>query len=41
MPVKLLLGPAEEKTVTTTVRPLYLDTKLKEYTTGRTHDVSR
>ena len=40
MPVKLWLGPAEEKTVTITVRPLYLDTKLKEYTTGPTHDVT-
>lgn len=34
MPVKLLLGPAEEKTLTINVRPLYLDTKLKEYTAG-------
>lgn len=40
MPVKLLLGPTEEKTLTITVRPLYLDTKLKEYTTGPTHDVT-
>jgi hypothetical protein len=40
MPVKLLLGPAEEKALTITVRPLYLDTKLKEYTTGPTHDVT-
>ena len=38
--VKLLLGPAEEKTLTITVRPLYLDTKLKEYTTGPPHDVT-
>jgi hypothetical protein len=40
MPVKLLLGPAEEKTLTINVRPLYLDTKLKEYTAGPTHDVT-
>ena len=29
-PVKLLLGPLEEQLVSITVRPLYLDTKLKE-----------
>ncbi len=40
MPVKLFLGPAEEKTVTINVRPLYLDAKLKEYTAGATHDVT-
>jgi hypothetical protein len=40
LPVKLLLGPAEEKSLTITVRPLYLDTKLKEYTTGPTHDLT-
>lgn len=39
-PVKLLLGPAEEKTLTINVRPLYLDAKLKEYTVGPTHDVT-
>jgi hypothetical protein len=38
--VKLLLGPAEEKAVTISVRPLYLDTKLKEYTTGPAHDIT-
>ena len=38
--VKLLLGPADEKSLSITVRPLYLDTKLKEYTTGPTHDVT-
>src|SRR3974390_3588973 len=40
VPVKLLLGPSEEKSVTITVRPLYLDTKLKEYTTGPAHDIT-
>jgi hypothetical protein len=39
-PVKLLLGPAEEKTLTINVRPLYLDAKLKEFTAGPTHDVT-
>lgn len=37
---KILLGPAEEKTLPITVRPLYVDTKLKEYTTGPAHDVT-
>jgi len=40
MPVKLLLGPGEEKVLNITVRPLYLDTKLKDYTTGPTHEVT-
>ena len=34
--VKLLLGPS----VSITVRPLYLDTKLKEYTAGLVHDIT-
>jgi hypothetical protein len=38
--VKLLLGASEEKALTITVRPLYLDTKLKEYTTGPAHDIT-
>ena len=38
--VKLLLGPSEEKTLTISVRPLFLDTKLKEYTTGPAHDIT-
>jgi hypothetical protein len=38
--VKLLLGPSEEKSVTISVRPLYLDTKLKEYVTGTVHDIT-
>ena len=40
MPVRLLLGPLEEQAVNITVRPLYLDTKLKEYTTGPAHDIT-
>ena len=38
--VKLFLGPSEEKSVSITVRPLFLDTKLKEYTTGPAHDIT-
>jgi len=38
--VKLLLGPSEEQLVSITVRPLYFDTKLKEYTTGPAHDIT-
>ncbi len=38
--VKMLLGPSEEKSLTISVRPLFLDTKLKEYTTGPAHDVT-
>jgi len=38
--VKLLLGPAEEKTLDITVRPLYVDAKLKDFTTGEPHDVT-
>ena len=40
MPVKICLDPTEEKTVTINVRPLILDSKLKEYTAGATHDVT-
>lgn len=40
MPVKLLLGPREDKSVDITVRPLYWDVKLKEYTVGPAHDVT-
>jgi hypothetical protein len=40
MPVKLLLGRSEENNLSITVRPLYLDTKLKEYTTGPAHDIT-
>jgi hypothetical protein len=39
-PVKLLLGASEEKSVNITIRPLFLDTKLKEYTTGPAHDIT-
>ena len=40
MPVKLFLGPTEEKTLTINVPPLYLGAKLEEYTAGATHDVT-
>jgi hypothetical protein len=39
-PVKLFLGPSEDKTIDITVRPLYVDTKLKDFTTGDAHDVT-
>jgi hypothetical protein len=38
--VKLLVGPAEDKTLNIPIRPLYVDTKLKEFTTGDAHDVT-
>lgn len=39
-PVKLLVGPSESKSVDITIRPLYVDTRLKSYTTGDSHDVT-
>ncbi len=39
-PVKLYGGPAEDKVFDLTVRPLYVDTKLKEFTTGKPHDIT-
>lgn len=38
--VKVLLGPSEEKSLTVAVRPMFLDTKLKEYVTGPLHEVT-
>jgi len=38
--VKLFAGPAEDKTIDLTVRALYVDTKLKEFTIGKPHDVT-
>lgn len=40
MPVKLFLGPTEDRTAPLQVRPLYVDTKLKEFTTGDAHEVT-
>ena len=39
-PAKLLVGASESKTLDITVAPLFVDTKLKEYTTGKQHDVT-
>jgi hypothetical protein len=39
-PVKLFIGPSEDKTLDITVRALYVDSKLKEFTTGKPHDVT-
>ncbi len=38
--VKLLVGPSEDKTMAVTIRALYVDGKVKEFTTGSTHDVT-
>lgn len=38
--VKIFVGPSEETTLSVAVRPLYLDDKLKEFTTGSQHDVT-
>jgi hypothetical protein len=40
LPVKLFIGAAETRTMDVTVAPLFVDTKLKEYTTGKSHDVT-
>ena len=40
LPVKLLVGASEDKTLDITVRALYVDSKLKEFTTGSPHDVT-
>lgn len=40
LPVKLFVGPAEDKTLDITVRALYVDASLKEFTTGKSHDVT-
>ena len=39
-PVKLFVGASEDKTLDITVRPLYVDGKAKDFTTGDTHDVT-
>src|SRR4051812_9603557 len=38
--VKLFVGPAEEQTQAMKVRGLYVDGKLREFTTGEPHDVT-
>lgn len=37
---KLLVGPSEDKTIDVSIRALYIDGKVKEFTTGNTHDVT-
>lgn len=39
-PVRLSVGSSEDKTIDITVRPLYVDGKVKDFTTGDTHDVT-
>jgi len=38
--VKLLIGPSEDKTLDISIRSLYVDGRVKEFTTGSTHDVT-
>lgn len=38
--VKIFFGRDDSQSSTMTVRPLYVDTKLKDYTTGEPHDVT-
>jgi hypothetical protein len=40
LPVKLFVGPSEDKTLDITVRPLYVDSRVKEFTTGKEHDIT-
>ena len=40
VPVKLMVGASENKTVDITVRALNVDGKVKDFTTGDTHDVT-
>ncbi len=40
LPVKLFIGPSEDKTIDMKVRGLYVDENLKEFITGDTHDVT-
>jgi len=40
IPVKLMVGPAEDKSLDLSVRPLLVDGRLREFTTGEAHDVT-
>jgi hypothetical protein len=40
MPVKLFVGTNEDKSIDLKVRPLFVDGKIKEFTTGETHEVT-
>jgi hypothetical protein len=40
MPVKLFIGPSEDKSVDIKIRSMYVDGRLREFTTGDPHDVT-
>jgi hypothetical protein len=40
MPVKLFVGPNENKGLDIKIRPLYIDGRLRDFTTGEPHDVT-
>ena len=40
LPVKLFVGPTEDKSIDLKIRSLYVDGKLKEFTTGEPHDIT-
>ena len=40
LPVKLFIGPTEDRTLPMNVRPLIVDGRLKEFTTGEAHTVT-
>lgn len=40
LPVKLFVGPGEEHSMQIEVRPLMVDAKIKEFTTGEAHEVT-
>jgi hypothetical protein len=40
MPVKLFVGPNEDKSLDIKIRSLYVDGRLREFTTGDSHDVT-
>ena len=40
LPVKLFVGPNDDKSIDLKIRSLYIDGKLKEFTTGEPHDVT-
>lgn len=40
MPVKLFIGTNEDKSIDLKVRPLLVDGKIKEFTTGESHEVT-
>jgi hypothetical protein len=39
-PVKWMIGPEEQQSLEMTVRPLYVNGRLREFTTGEPHDVT-